>query len=745
MMAVGKKHIFVKLNHSIQQLKDLLSQGYMLHQNGNFDEALSFYNKILAAQPNHYDALNLSGAIAIVNKNYKLANDLLFKAITIKPNQANAHFNRGIALQELKKYKEAIICYDNAIKIKENYYSAYCNRGQVFLKLKKIDAAISDFNKAIREQPNFPQAHLDLGVAFLKAEDYSQAIISFDRAIEINPNLEVAHYNRGVCYFLISDFNEALRSFNESIRLRPDFADAFTSRGDTLEALRQYEDAVSNYIKAIDIRPDFAEDYYGLGILFFKTNHPEISINYLQRAIDLDAKNNFALGILLHVKMQLCDWSNFNILMVKFLKKIAAKQKQISAFVTLTIFDDLKLQRQCAKNYANDLCDPSRYKFLPEIIKRPRDKKIRIGYFSADFKQHPVSYLTAELFELHNRDQFEIIAFSFGPSSLDEMRKRLEKGFDKFIDVRSKNDREISLLAREMKIDIAIDLSGHTSGARYPLFVMRVAPIQVNYLGYPGTIGSNCHDYIIADTIVIPEDKQRFYTEKVAYLPGTFMVNDSTCLPSEKCYTRTEFNLPEDEFIFCCFNASYKITQTTFAGWIRILIKVPNSVLWLSSMNETAMKNLKMQASKEGVNNDRIIFAPRMSNINDHLNRIRLADLFLDTFPYNAHTTANDALRVGLPLLTLIGETFASRVAASLLNSLGLSELITTNQEAYEAKAIDLAINPDHLRNLKSKLLSNLPGSSLSNTKLFTQNIEKAYQEMYRRYQEDLPPETITI
>lgn len=740
-----KKHRILTLTKSDQEIKKILAQGYFLHQSGNVNEALVFYNKILSLQPNHFDALNLSGTIAIVNKNYQLANTLLLKATSINPNQANAHFNRGIALQELRKFKDALISYDEAIKLKDNYYAAYCNRGQVFLKLKKIEAAISDFNKAIKEQPNFPQAYLDRGIAFLKAENYIQAISSFDRAIEINQNLEVAHYNRGICWFLLSDFNEALRSFNEAIRLRPDFADAFTSRGDTLEALGQYEDAVTNYIKAIDIRPDFAEDYYGLGLVFFKTNHPEISINYLQRAIDLDAKLNFALGIQLYVKMQLCDWSNFNFLIRKFLKKIATNQKQISAFVTLTILDDPKLQMECAENYADGLCDQNRYKLLPEIIKRPRDKKIRIGYFSADFKQHPVSYLTAELFELHNRNQFEIIAFSFSPESKDEMRKKLIKGFDDFIDVRSKNDQEIALLAREMKIDIAIDLSGHTSGARYQLFVMRVAPIQVNYLGYPGTIGSNCHDYIIADKIVIPEDKQCFYTEKVAYLPGTFMVNDSSYLPSEKCYTRTEFNLPENEFIFCCFNASYKITQTTFAGWMRILIKVPNSVLWLSSMNETAMKNLKMQASNEGVNDNRIIFAPRMPNVNDHLNRIRLADLFLDTFPYNAHTTANDALRVGLPLLTLIGETFASRVAASLLNSVGLSDLITTNQEGYEALAIELAINPDRLRNLKSKLLSNLPGSSLSNTKLFTQNIEKAYQEMYRRYQEDLPPETITI
>jgi predicted O-linked N-acetylglucosamine transferase (SPINDLY family) len=377
--------------------------------------------------------------------------------------------------------------------------------------------------------------------------------------------------------------------------------------------------------------------------------------------------------------------------------------------------------------------------------KYSRHNKIRIGYFSADFGEHPVTYLTTGLFESHDRNQFEIIAFSFGPERVDNLKSRVEKAFDQFIDVREKSDIEIALLARKMKIDVAIDLGGWTAGNRVGAFANILAPIQVNYLGFPGTMGADFINYIIADSTVIPQDKQGYYTEKVVYLPGTLMVNDSSYQPSDKIYSRADFGLPQNSFVFACFNGAYKITPTTFAGWMRILNVVPNSILWLFSTNETAMENLKTEANKHGINGDRIIFAPRMPLVKDHLNRIRLADLFLDTFPYNAHTTANDALRVGLPVLTLMGESFPSRVAASLLNVVGLSELITTKQETYESLAIELATNPNRLRDIKIKLLTNLPSTTLCNTKLFTENLESAYQIMYQRYQEDLSPEHIIV
>jgi len=325
------------------------------------------------------------------------------------------------------------------------------------------------------------------------------------------------------------------------------------------------------------------------------------------------------------------------------------------------------------------------------------------------------------------------------------MRKRLEKGFDQFIDVKNKTDQEIVTLVRDMRIDIAIDLGGYTGDSRTKIFAMRAAPIQVNYLGFSGTMGAEFIDYIIGDSNLIPIEAQSYFSEKVAYLPGSFMVNDSTLKPSEEAFSRKDFNLPEKGFVFSCFNASYKITPASFLGWMRILKAVDDSVLWLSHMNETAMKNLKDKADECGIDPNRIIFASRMPSLNDHLNRIRLADLFLDTFPYNAHTTSNDALRVGLPVLTLMGKSFASRVAASLLNAVDMPELITNSQEEYEALAIELASNTGKLKNLKNKLLNNLPDSYLTDTKRFTKNLESAYQLMYQRYQDDLPPDHIYV
>jgi predicted O-linked N-acetylglucosamine transferase (SPINDLY family) len=439
--------------------------------------------------------------------------------------------------------------------------------------------------------------------------------------------------------------------------------------------------------------------------------------------------------------MHLCDWSNFHTLLNKLTEQIIKQEKTITPFAALALIDNPELQKRNTEISINDNYPADNAQ--PIIGKYPKHQKIRIGYFSADFREHPVSSLTVELFELHNRDQFEIIAFSFGVNTNDPLRKRLEIGFDQFIDVSDKTDTQITLLAREMEIDIAVDLGGFTAESRTGIFAARAAPVQVNYLGYAGTMFAEYMDYIIADPTLIPDEKQCHYSEKVAYLPNTYMVNDSSLQISEVPFSRKDVEIPEKAFIFACFNASYKITPATFLGWMRILSAVENSVLWLSNMNQTAKNNLKNLAVEQGIDKDRIIFASRMPSVSDHLNRIRLADLFLDTFPFNAHTTSNDALRVGLPVLTLMGKSFPSRVAASLLNAVNLPELITNHQHEYEALAIDLGSHPEKLVHIKNKLKSNLETSPLCNTKLFAQHIESLYQVMYQRHHDELMPDQI--
>jgi predicted O-linked N-acetylglucosamine transferase (SPINDLY family) len=350
----------------------------------------------------------------------------------------------------------------------------------------------------------------------------------------------------------------------------------------------------------------------------------------------------------------------------------------------------------------------------------------------------------AELFELHDKNQFEIVGFSFGPTANDWMRQRLEKSFDQFIEVGSKSDVEVAKLSRDLNIDIAVDLKGFTQDARTGIFSYRAAPIQVNYLGYPGTMGADYIDYIIADKTLIPLDAQSSYTEKVVYLPNSYQVNDRKRIISDRQFTRQELGLPEDRFVFCCFNNNFKILPATFTSWMRILKAVDGGVLWLFRENPRAVDNLKKEAEKQGIPADRLVFAGRLP-LPEHLARHRQADLFLDTFPYNAHTTASDALWAGLPVLTLTGQSFASRVAASLLNAIGLSELITNTQEEYEALAIELAKNPKKLADIKLRLANNRLTAPLFDTPLFTKNLESAYLRMYESYQNDVQSDHILI
>jgi predicted O-linked N-acetylglucosamine transferase (SPINDLY family) len=366
-----------------------------------------------------------------------------------------------------------------------------------------------------------------------------------------------------------------------------------------------------------------------------------------------------------------------------------------------------------------------------------------VGYFSADFKNHPVAFLIAELFEIHDRSQFETYAFSLAEGA-DEMRGRLHKAFDHFIDAEARSDVEIAQVARDLGIDIAVDLSGFTQDSRTGIFAHRAAPIQVNYLGYPGTMGADYIDYIIADKTLIPPQSQQFYSEKIVYLPNSYQVNDRGRLISVRQFTRTELGLPENGFVFCCFNNNFKILPATFDGWMRILKSVKGSVLWLFQDNPRAVDNLRCEALNRGVEASRLIFAERMP-LAEHLARHRQADLFLDTLPYNAHTTTSDALWTGLPVLTLMGESFASRVAASLLNAIGLPELITSSQEEYEALAIELALNPKKLADTKLKLANNRLTAPLFDTPLFAKNLEAAYIEIYKKYQADLQPEHMSV
>ena len=641
-------------------------------------------------------------------------------------------------------FKRALTCADN-----KNYIEArsllhklspkYANNseynfylGLTELNLNQYEDAILHLNQSIQLNPNDCLAFQALGTSLSLIGKSEEAIIAFDQAIDLDGSYSDLYNDKGVILLRLRRYEESLSCFFKAINLDPFYAEAYSNYGFALFSLRKFKESVVAYDQAIKLdrnlySPNFfrAEALRELG--YFK----QALIGY-DLAISFGEGDHFVELCSIFVKMHLCEWDNFDELRANIVKKTELNAVQSPLpFVVAALLDNLSLQKKSA-----ELHSKLNFPIVSSVLKSYKSNpKIRLGYFSSDFYQHPVSYLTAELFELHDRENFEVIAFSISPANDDPLRQRLRNGFDRFLCVENKSDEEIVEIARDLDIDIAIDMGGFTKNCRPGIFALRAAPVQVNYLGYPGTMGSKFMDYIIADQVIIPKSKMKYYTEKVAYLPHSYMPNDSKTRPSSKKISKQDVGLPEDKFIFCCFNAPYKISPDMFSIWARILTAVDNSVLWLGSMNETAMTNIKNTAEKLGVNRERIIFAKREDLVEDHLCRLTLADLFLDTFPYNAHTTANDALKVGLPVLTIAGKSFASRVAASLLNTLDLNELVVTKAKDYELLAISLASDSSKLKKVKEMLLENIKTSPLFNTKLFTNNLELIYKEMYKKYQ----------
>jgi predicted O-linked N-acetylglucosamine transferase (SPINDLY family) len=684
------------------------NQALELHDKGRLLKAQALCEEILREQPDHFDSLHLLGVISYKNKRLQLAIDLMERAIKLNPNNADYYYNRGIALHDFKQLDEAVASYDKATQLDPGYAEAYYNRGNALQGLNQLDAALASYDKATQLDPSYAEAYYNRGNALQDLNQLDAALASYDKVIQLKPGYAKVYVNRGNAFQDLRQLDAAVASYDKAIQLDPDYAEAYYSRGNALKDLKQFDAAIASYEKAIQLKPD----------------------------------SDYLFGTLLHTRMQLCDWTNLENHHADLVRRIEGNNKVSSPFVILALTTSLPVQRKASAIWTDDRnpYNPS----LGPLAKLQRSNKIRIGYFSADFHNHATSQLMADLFETHDKSRFELIAFSFGPDLQDEMRRRVSDAFDQFIDVRMMSDKSVAELSRNLCIDIAIDLKGPTQDQRIGIFSYRAAPIQVSYIGYPGTIGADYIDYLIADKTIIPDQSQQYYSEKVVYLPNSYQVNDRNKVISDKQFTREELGLPVEGFIFCCFNNNYKITPYVFDSWIRILNAVRGSVLWLFEDNPTAAVNLRKEAQKRGLDPQRVIFAKRMQ-LPDHLARHRAADLFLDTLPYNAHTTASDALWAGLPILTCMGESFASRVAASLLRAIGLPDLIAADQADYESLAIQLAMNPVKLRSIRDRLTENRLTTALFDTPLFTRHIEEAYREMYERYQNDLLPDHIEI
>ena len=603
--------------------------------------------------------------------------------------------NKALQLHKEGKIQDAISFYSKALENKKNDHQLLCLLGTAYIQIGNTDQGIEWLKKSISLKYENAIAHSNLGNALKDLKRYDDALASYDKAIKINPNYSDIYNNRGVALKNLKRYDDALVSYDKAIQIKSDHVDAYNNRGNALKNLERYDEALASYKNIIKLKLDY----------------------------------DYILGNVLNTNMYLCNWNDFDSLTKKINNALSKKYKVIEPFSFLGLLDNPAFLKLSSEIYVKDNF-PKRSE-IQTLAKYINHKKPRIGYFSADFCNHATLHLMMDVFKNHNKSKFDFYGFSFGPEKNDNWRNEVKKYFTKFEDVSKISDKEVAYLSRKLEIDIAIDLKGLTSNSRSGIFSYRAAPTQINYLGYPGTIGAEYMDYIIADEVIIPKENFDNYSEKVLYLPDCYQPNMIRKDISKKEFKRSDFGLPENGFVYCCFNNNYKITPHIFDIWMNMLKKVSNSVLWIFKSNETASKNLKKESIARGVDPNRIIFASYLP-VEEHLKRISLADLFLDTFPCNAHTTASDAVRMGLPIITIAGKGFASRVAASILNCVGMKELITSNKKDYQELGIELATNPKKLIELKVKLKDSVSKSTLFDSIKYTKDLENLYLQLLK-------------
>jgi len=722
------------------QAVDLIKRAIGHHQSGAMPKALALYSQALRLHPGHFDALQLSGLAHLHGRDYSAAAQAFAQAIDVRPTDGYTQFNYGLALAGLGRREDALAAYDKAISLGEATAQIHHNRGFLLRELGQSAAALPAYEKCLAVDPSFSEAYNNYGIALRDVGRLEDALAAYNKVVALKPGFAEAHNNRGVVLADLRQFPAAIAAYDQAVALQPGYAEAHNNRGTALAALKQFDAAIASFKTALTLEPNAAPAHANLGDTLAAAKRYAEAVASYSRALTLDPGHPFIRGARLHLKMWLCDWQDLETEITDLAARVAHGEQATPTFPFFSMSDAPALQRLAAETWTRHHHPRS----VPPVPPAPRHPgKIRIGYFSADFRQHPVSSLTVGMFEAHNREAFEITAFSFGPDTQDDMRLRLEAAFDRFIDVRTKSDSEIIAMAREAGLDVAVDLAGYTEGSRPGIFAGRAAPVQIAYLGYPGTMGADFIDYIVADDTIIPPEARKHFAEKVISLP-CFQVNDAGRPMVGRALPRADLGLPESAFVFCCFNNSYKFTPATFSSWMRILAATQNSVLFLSADHPTVGEHLKAEAARRGIDGGRLIFTKRVAHA-DYYARFRSADLFLDTLPFTAHTMASDALWSGLPVLTLTGETLAARVATSLLKNLDLPELITTRCEDFEEAAMSFAADPARLANIRQKLARTRQGAALFDTKAFTRNIERAYITAHERYRIGIAPGDFSV
>ena len=688
---------------------------------GQVGEAEILYRQVLGKEPRSWLALHHLGVILCERGEYASAEELLRKSLAINGENGAAYSTLGVVLMKQQKLDEALVAHRHAVRLEPNNPDSHNNCATTLAKQQKPKEAAHFYRKAIELKPDYFVAHYNLAGILQRDKQLDEAVAAYRRAIAINPNFAEAYTNLALALSSQGKLDEALVAYRRSIALNPNLAETYNNLGLCLDKLLRPDEAIEAFRQAIAVRPDFGDAACNLATLLGKREKFEEAVEACRYALAIDPNNAAAEVELITRLRHLCDWTNY----ASNTRRLFALGNKVEPFVFLNVPSTAADELACAQAWIAKT--PRGMPFAHDRARPPG--RIRIGYLSADLRAHATAFLMAELFELHDRSRFETFAYSYGYNDNSDVRQRLETAFDHFVDVYAAPAPEIARRIYDDHIDILIDLKGYTGQAQPEILIDRPAPIQVNYLGFPGTMGADFIDYIIGDPVVTPLEHQPFYAEKIVQLPNCYQPNDTkrAIAPTP---TRRACGLPEQGFVFCAFNSAHKFTPEIFDVWMRLLAAVPGSVLWALSRSSTTEQNLRREAAARGIAPERLIFAPTQP-LAEHLARHRLADLFLDTLPYNAHTTASDALWAGLPVVTCAGETFAGRVAGSLLRAVGLPELVTTSLADYENAALALAREPQKLTALKDKLARNLRTAPLFDTVRFTKDLEAAYVRMW--------------
>lgn len=761
--------------------EETLQEAVKAENLGDLEQAMRHFNDYLKLDPKHPFTNYKIGMLHLKNKKFRDAEPFLQTALENAPDVSeywiiyielmiklgeqdeglkilNIARKNGVNCETLESLRRRIININQIISIFEtqefeavlNFSKTLSNEssddfviwliiGAANQSLNKHKEASSAFKKVISLNPQLAAGYNNLGISLKEMNLCQQAIKEFKHALFIKPNYPEAINNLGITFQKLGDLKAASETLSSAISIEPNYADAVNNLANVLQELGRYDEAEKTYKKAIALKPSLAEAHNGLGVVYSYLGKSEEAINSFQAALEISPNHSFAYSQLIHEKTKVCDWSDIS---YPFTSENGSNKLVMPPFALLALSDNPSQELEVSSRYTDYLFPKLPTKKNYAVVRQ--DRKLRVGYFSADFKDHPVCRLLLRVFEIHNRKNFEVFGYSLGKPSGDQVFARAVQAFDQFKDLSLMSDNKIVSVVESDKIDIAIDLSGYTKNHRVNIFSKRLAPIQINYLGFPGSMGAQFMDYIIADKYLIPPKSEKYYSEKIIFMPHCYQAQDNTIETQFENIKRENFNLPKNNFVFCAINASYKISEQAFIVWTNLLLKKPKSVLWLLKENDLSEQNLRKFAARQGVDPARLIFSKRCP-FEDYMKKFCLVDIFLDTFNYNAGATAANALWSGVPIITLEGKSYSARMAGSLLRALDLQELIAPTVEKYFEKALGLANDKQALTSLKRKLVQNIKTKPLFDSELFTSNLEKGYETAFNIYQKKQTYENIFI